>query len=284
MKTDDSHDANRVQTVLNHLIIGIKGAGEMASAVALRLYQAHVKQIFMMDMAWPLAVRRGVSFSEAIPAASHMVENVTAVKSENQGQIRKAWGERKIAVAVDPEWRLIDRVHPDILIDAILAKRNVGTRMTQADLVIGLGPGFTAGVDVHLVIETNRGHNLGRIIEKGGAEPNTGIPGDIDGYTSERVLRSPAEGLFQTCFQIGNVVNKGDVIGTVNRHEVKAGVGGVIRGLLRPDTQVFPEMKLGDIDPRSRQDYCYSVSDKSRNISGAVLEAVMRIYNRHRKG
>ena len=167
----------------------------------------------------------------------------------------------------------------DLVVDAILAKRNLGTRMQEANLVIGLGPGFKAGNDVHLVIETNRGHNLGRIITAGPAEPNTGIPGAIGGFAEERVLRAPMDGKFTARRSIGDHIQADEIVGFVQETAVHAKIGGVIRGLIRSDTSVTNGLKIGDVDPRGQACYCYTISDKSRAIGGSVLEAVLRVYN-----
>ena len=260
--------------------MGIKGAGEMASAVAWRLYQARIRTIFMMETADPLAVRREVSFCEAIHDGKQTVEGVKAVSAAQVEQVPSIWQAGHIAVLADPQWHAISQIKPDVVIDAILAKRNLGTALHEADLVIALGPGFSAGQDAHLVIETNRGHDLGRIISGGAAEPNTGIPGSIGGYAGERVLRAPADGCFSAKRAIGDLVKSGDVVGTVDDQEVTAQIGGILRGLIRDGSRAEKGLKLGDIDPRAEVRYCYTISDKSRAIAGSVLEAIMRRYNR----
>jgi len=263
---------------VSQIIIGIKGAGEMASAVAWRLYMANIRRIFMLEVPQPSAVRRHVSFSEAAYNASQTVESVPAVLTTCANEARTAWQQNRIAVLVDPNWKVIDDFQPDVVVDATLAKRNLGTGISDAPLVIGLGPGFTAGLDVHTVIETNRGHHLGRIITAGTADPDTGIPGSISGHTEERVLRAPAAGHFQTTLEIGRQVKRGDVIGTVDSRPVCAEIVGVIRGLVRSGSDVSQNMKLGDIDPRGIPAYCNTISDKARAISGSVLEVVLRKF------
>ena len=264
---------------LNQLTIGIKGAGEMASAVAWRLFCAHIQKIFMMEVEHPLAVRRAVSFCEVVYEGSQKVEDVEAVKVSNPEGIREAWENRKIAVIVDPQWRSLQKLRPDVTVDAILAKKNLGTNLAEAPLVVGLGPGFSAGKDVHMVIETNRGHNLGRIITTGSAEPNTGIPGSIGGHDVKRVLRAPAKGVFTALRSIGDLVKSGEVIGSVENLAIPAEIDGILRGLIRSGTNVTAGLKLGDIDPRGKREFCYTISDKARAIAGSVLEAILRIYN-----
>jgi xanthine dehydrogenase accessory factor len=266
-------------TQLSELIIAIKGAGEMASAVAWRLYRANLKKIFMLEIESPLAVRREVSFCEAVHDGRKAVEGIEAIRAFGPDDIRQAWESGRIAVAADPRWSLLKELEPDLVVDAIIAKRNLGTDMKDAKLVVGLGPGFNAGSDVHLVIETNRGHNLGCIITTGQAAPNTGIPGSIGGFAAERVLRSPTDGHFIAQRSIGDKIVADEVIGCVAGMEVRSKIGGVIRGIIRSETVVTKGMKIGDVDPRGQSDYCYTISDKARAIGGAVLEAVMRVYN-----
>jgi xanthine dehydrogenase accessory factor len=266
-------------TNLREITIVIKGAGEMASAVAWRLYMANFKKILMLDVATPLAVRRRVSFCEALHDGSQTVEGVKAIMAGAIGGIHTAWEQGRIAVAADPKWLLLQQVRPEVVVDAILAKKNLGTRMTDAELVIGLGPGFTAGQDVHMVIETNRGHDLGRILTTGSAQANTGVPGAIAGYARERVLRSPAAGYFQTTRSIGDLVKTEEIIGTVAGQKVTSRIDGVLRGLIRSETKVTRGLKIGDVDPRGQKQFCHTISEKARAIGGSVLEAVLRVYN-----
>lgn len=252
----------------------------MASAVAWRLYQARIRHIFMMETEQPLAVRREVSFCEAVHDGRRTVEGVEALLAADVRQVAPIWQDGKIAVLVDPQWRALEQFKPDVVVDAILAKRNLGTQLSEAALVIALGPGFTADQDAHLVIETNRGHHLGRILTSGSAEPNTGIPGVIGGHSEKRVLRAPADGIFNSQRSIGDLVKSGDVIGVVADLEVRARIDGVLRGLIRQGHLVTSGLKIGDIDPRAEVSYCYTISEKSRAIAGSVLEAIMRKYNR----
>ena len=180
---------------------------------------------------------------------------------------------------VDPEASCKETLRPDILIDAILAKRNIGTSVNDAPLVIALGPGFCAGRDAHYVVETNRGHDLGRLIREGYASPNTGVPGSIGGHSALRVLRAPTEGVFQSELSIGTHVEEGQVIGYVAGEAVKAQLTGTLRGLIRPGTLVPAHLKIGDIDPRGNGSYCMRISEKAGAIGGAVLEAILRTYN-----
>lgn len=262
---------------MHHLTICIKGAGEIASAVAWRLYRANLRRIFLLERPVPLAVRRQVSFCEAVYAGHHTVEGVDAVTVESSAQVHTAWSKGAIAVLVDPRWNTVRDLSPDVCVDAIMAKRNLGTALSEAPLVIGLGPGFLAPKDVHMVIETNRGHDLGRIITSGCAEKNTGIPGTINGYTAERVLRSPEDGYFKAFSAIGDLVKQGDLIGSVGRAKVQSHIDGVVRGMIRSGTQVATGLKIGDIDPRGNIEYCTTISEKARAIAGSVLEAILRV-------
>ncbi|OGA14118.1 MAG: hypothetical protein A3H32_14670 [Betaproteobacteria bacterium RIFCSPLOWO2_02_FULL_63_19] len=262
-------------------LIIVRGAGEMASAVAWRLHMANIRRICMLDLEQPLCVRREVSFCTALETGTAIVEGVRASAARDREEIEAAWAAQRIAVVCVTRWAQLgaEAPEPDVLIDAILAKRNLGTRKDEARLVIGLGPGFTAGEDCHLVIETNRGHDLGRIFESGSAEPDTGVPGDIAGHTAQRVLRAPAAGIFESRRAIGDSVQKNDIIGHVAGQPVSAAMAGVLRGLIRPGTAVSAGVKLGDVDPRAKREHCCRISDKARSISGAALEAVMRYCN-----
>jgi xanthine dehydrogenase accessory factor len=266
-------------TELCDLIIAVKGAGEMGSAVAWRLFKSNFNNIVMLETHHPLAVRREVSFCEAVHDGQKQVEEVTALLAADVAEVKKCWTNNNIAVVVDPDWHTLEVIRPAVVVDAILAKKNLGTRIGDGELVIGLGPGFVAGRDVQIVIETNRGHNLGRIITSGQAAPNTGVPGAIGGFAAERVLRAPADGRFEPRLKIGDSVCKNQIVGAVAGKEVRASIGGVLRGLIRATVQVTQGLKIGDIDPRGEAEYCYTISDKARAIGGSVLEAILRKYN-----
>lgn len=266
------------KTLLERVIV-IKGAGEMATGVACRLFGANLRRILMLETHNPLAVRRRVSFCEAVHEGRAAVEGVAAILVKTDGEISKAWEADTVAVMVDPQAESLSRVDADVLIDATLAKRNLGISVADAPLVIALGPGFEVGRDCHIAIETNRGHDLGRLLRSGMAAENTGIPGDIKGYTSERVLRAPADGRFVTQSRIGDLVRSGDSIGQVGDARVLATIDGVLRGLIRPGSMVNKGLKIGDIDPRGQPGYCDTISEKARAIGGAALEAVLSVYN-----
>lgn len=253
----------------------IRGAGDMASGIALRLFHAGY-DIVMTELGWPTAIRRTVSFSEAVRKGTSLVEDVLAVRAEDPDEARAIMRSRRIPVLEDPQGLCIHRIKPDGVVDAILAKRNTGTKITDAPVVVGVGPGFTAGVDCHGVVETMRGHDLGRVILEGTALDNTGVPGTIGGYGSERVLRAPETGIFRSRAAIGDLVRKGDVVAEVNGIPMATGIDGVLRGLLPDGTPVTKNMKSGDVDPRGEVRCCFTVSDKARAVGGGVLEALMR--------
>lgn len=261
------------------LAVLVRGAGEMASAVAHRLARAGL-HVAMTETAAPLAVRRAVSFCEAIYDGAQTVEGLTARLVAAPAGCAAVWAAGELPLLVDPDLGCLAELRPLVVVDATLAKTGEGLRAHMAPLTIGLGPGFAAPEMVHLVIETNRGHDLGRLIYDGQAAANTGAPGDIAGYTHERVLRAPAEGLFTSARQLGDMVQAGETVGRVGEAPVTAGVGGVLRGLIRGGTIVRAGLKLGDVDPRGRREYLYTISDKARAIAGSVLEGIMARFNR----
>jgi xanthine dehydrogenase accessory factor len=219
-----------------------------------------------------------VSFSEAIYERDWQVEGIWARRIDGIHEAHGTWQRGMIPVLVDPEFHSRSAFQPEIIVDATMAKRNLGTSIAQAELVIALGPGFTAGRDAHLIVETHRGHNLGRIIHHGTAFPDTGIPGDIKGKTSQRVLRAPKDGIFESELRIGSSVTERMIVGRVGPSPVVADIGGVLRGLIRPGTLVSKGLKIGDVDPRGERSYCFTVSEKARALGGSVLEAILNHY------
>ena len=251
----------------------------MATGVAHRLVRCGFR-VCLTEIPEPLAVRREVAFCEAIYDGKKEVEGLQAQRAGGKGEIFGCWERGFIPILVDPECVIRGELRPDVLVDAIIAKKNTGTRLDDAPLVIGLGPGFRAGGDVHYVIETNRGHFLGKVIEDGEAEEDTGIPGEISGYTRERVLRAPAGGEFRGEKRIGDRVQKGECVAEAGGQPLIAGIGGVLRGLLRSGVRVTQGMKVGDVDPRGIREHCFTISEKARSIGGGVLEAILLRYNR----
>jgi xanthine dehydrogenase accessory factor len=264
-------------STLKKISVGIRGGGDIASGVAWRLHQCGLR-VFITELEKPLAVRRKVAFSEAVYEGKSVVEGVEAVCIADAAEVPSIWSNGGIPVLVDPGCQARDDLKPEVMIDAILAKKNLGSSLCDAPLVIALGPGFHAGRDAHFVVETNRGHSLGRLISAGSAEPNTGSPGPVMGMTEERVIRSPVDGIWQTDRDIGEPVKSGDLVGSVASIPVRTAVKGIIRGLIRSGIRVAKGLKIGDIDPRGRKDYCYSVSDKALAIAGGVLEGILRVY------
>lgn len=257
-------------------LVVIKGAGDLASGVAYRLFKSGFG-IIMTEIAEPMVVRRTVSFAEAVYAGSISVEGVTARLVNLQEQALDMVENAIIPVLVDPEARIIKDLEPEVVIDAIMAKKNLFTRIDNAPLVVGLGPGFTAGIDVDAVVETKRGHYLGRVIYEGSAIADTGVPGEVMGFARERLLKAPVDGIVKACCTIGDQVNKGDIVAYVDGTPVKAELDGVVRGMLKDGIQVKARTKMGDIDPRRETD-CYTISDKALAVGGGVLEAVCSYF------
>ena len=248
----------------------------------MRLWRCGI-DVVMTDLARPTAIRRTVAFSNAIVHGETTVEGLRAVRAENAAEAKKLLREGSLPVLADPECACREELAPDALVDAILAKRNLGTKIDDAPIVVGVGPGFTAGEDCHAVVETMRGHTLGRVIYRGSALPNTNIPGLIGGYAGERVLRAPADGIFCQKLEIGAVVRAGDVAGEVAGQPMRCTIYGVLRGILADGTPVFRGMKAGDVDPRCKPEYCTTASDKALAVGGGVLEAVLHLHHQHPK-
>lgn len=258
------------------MLVLIRGAGDIASGIALRLHNSKFK-VIMADIPQPTAIRRTVSFSQAIYDGTTKVEAITAKHAHNVQLAIEIMQQGHIPVLADPELNCLEELRPDVLVDAVLAKHNLGTKIDFAPVVIGVGPGFEASKDCHAVIETQRGHNLGRVITEASAAKNTGIPGNIGGFTLERILRAPAEGIFRPLLEIGASVKKGDVAGMVLDTPMVCQIDGILRGILPEGTPVFKGMKSGDIDPRCELSHCYTVSDKALAVGGGVLEAILSL-------
>lgn len=267
---------------LKNILVIIRGGGDLASGIAVRLFRAGFN-IIILETLHPLAIRLPVSFASAVFEGSCQIENIKGILAETYDEADQIINDNKIAILIDPIGRSFEYYKQFVLIDAIMAKRNLGTNKEQAPLVIGIGPGFEAGIDVDAVIETKRGHYLGRVIYQGSALPDTGIPGEIAGESDKRLLRAPAEGLMIPEHQIGDLVQENDVIATVNGIPLTARLSGVLRGLIYPNTPVTEGMKVGDIDHRGIKDYCFTVSDKALSIGGGTLEAICSYLNRNDK-
>ena len=256
----------------------IRGAGDLASGIALRLWHSGF-DVVMTEIEQPTSIRRTVSFARAVTDMRADVEDVSAQRAENVTHAKELLKRDILPVFVDPECGILSELRPDVLVDAILAKRNLGTKITDAPIVIGVGPGFEAGADCHAVVETMRGHTLGRVIYEGSALANTNIPGLIGGFAGERVLRAPADGIFRAALAIGDTVQAGDIAGYVGGEPMICTIGGVLRGLLADGTTAHKGMKSGDVDPRGKKEYCYTVSDKALAVAGGVLEAILHLYS-----
>ena len=254
-------------------LVLVKGGGDLASGIAHRLFRCGFS-VVISELPQPTVIRHTVAFAEAVYQGRCTVEGVEAVLS-SAAEAAAAIERGIIPVVVDAEGALWRDLRPWALVDATLAKRNTGTYREQAKLVVGVGPGFTAQQDVHVVVETNRGHDLGRVILKGAAAPNTGVPGAIGGYTQERVLRAPAAGLFRCVRAIGDTVCVGEVVAYAGEEPVCTQIAGVLRGLLHEGLQVDAGMKVADVDPRCRREHCFSISDKARAVGGGVVEALL---------
>lgn len=275
------------------ILIICRGGGDLATGIVHRLFRAGFP-VLVLETDSPAAIRRQVSFSEAVYDGTATVEGVTAerIASADRASVNHVLEEGRVPLLVDPEGSSIPLLKPDIVVDAIIAKKNLGTAKEMAPLVIGVGPGFTAGEDVDLVVESMRGHNLARIFTTGSALPNTGIPGNIGGFTKERVLHAEAAGYMKNIRQIGDIVEKGEEIARIYEKmtedgtfsgsyvSVEASISGMIRGFIREGYHFQKGFKIADIDPReSELANCFTISDKARSIGGSVLEAVCGYVN-----
>lgn len=258
------------------MLVVIRGAGDIATGVALRLHRAGMR-VVMCDLPTPTSIRRTVCFSEAIRLGETRVEGVRGVLCADAATASTVARAGDVAVLVDPEASCVAELAPDALVDAILAKRNLGTRRGMAPVVVGVGPGFTAPVDCDAAVETMRGHYLGRVYYEGSPLPNTAVPGLIGGYAGERVMRAPADGVFEPCVEIGATVRAGDVCARVAGEPMRATIDGVVRGLLQAGVRVTTGMKSGDVDPRCHPEYIESSSDKALAVGGGVLEAILAL-------
>lgn len=262
-------------------LVIVRGGGDIATGAIHRLHRCGYP-VLVLETGFPSAIRRCVAFSEAVYDGTAEVEGVTCVKSSGYDEACSLMEQGAVPVLIDENCQVLKRVRPWALVDAILAKRNLGTTRDMADKTIGLGPGFTAGQDVDLVIETMRGHNLGRIIGNGCAEPNTGVPGIVGGYGAERVIHSPAKGIFFGKAMIGDMVEKGQRIGQVVTGQgeivVEASLTGLLRGIIKDGYPVVKGFKIADIDPRkSEYENCFTISDKARCIAGSVVEGLQML-------
>lgn len=266
---------------INSNLVIVRGGGDIATGTIMKLYKSGF-DVLILEIATPSAIRRNVAFSEAVYEGKQTVEDVTCYLANNIEDANNLLSQNKLTLLVDPNAESLDVFKPVALIDAILAKKNLGTNKDLAPITIALGPGFEASVDADAVIETQRGHSLGRIYYEGCAIPNTGVPGKIAGFDKERVIHSPADGILKNVCHITNTVKEGDVIATIKTDdgdvEVPATIDGLLRGLIRDNYPVTKGFKIADIDPRiSEYNNCFTISDKARCIAGGVLEALLHL-------
>lgn len=260
-------------------IVLVRGGGDIATGVIQKLHRSGFK-VIVAEIEKPTSIRRQVCLSEAVYDLEVKVEDMVGVYAESMKDIYMAWENNKIPVIKDPKLRILRNIAPLAVVDATICKKNIGTSRAMAPITVALGPGYVAGKDVDIVVETNRGHNLGRIILNGDAAKNTGVPGVIGGYGKERVIYAPTDGILHIVRDIGDVVKKDEVICIVGDKEVRASIDGLIRGMIREGMNVKDGLKIADIDPRVAElENCSKISDKARNIGGAVLESVMYLNN-----
>jgi xanthine dehydrogenase accessory factor len=255
-------------------LVVVRGGGDLGSGVAVRLWRCGFR-LTVLETARPIAVRRQVAFAEAVYEGRTCVEEVPGYLCGVDDVLRHGVSDSSIPVVVDPEATAIATLQPRALIDAIMAKRNLGTTPEMAPRVVALGPGFTAGIDAHAVVETHRGPHMGRVLWQGSAAPNTGLPGEILGQGRLRVLRAPSAGTVRALRSIGDLVNEGDVVAEVDGSSVAAPFSGVLRGLVRDGLEVPAGTKIGDVDPRRDPTLAYLISDKALAVAGGALEAIL---------
>lgn len=261
-------------------LIIVRGGGDLATGTIYKLKKSGFP-VLILEVFEPSAIRRNVAFCEAVYQGIQTVEDMTCYLAKSLEQAQELLSEGKLVVLVDPAGESIGKLKPLAVVDAILAKKNLGTNRNMAPVTVALGPGFTAGVDVDAVVETKRGHNLGRVFWTGTAAPNTGIPGMIGGYGKERVIHCPAKGILRNVKNITDTVSKGEVIAIVETDNgivpVEATLDGILRGLIRDGYPVNVGFKMADIDPRAEEyNNCFTISDKARCIAGGVLEAILQ--------
>ena len=256
-------------------LILVRGGGDLATGTIHRLWSAGLR-VLVLEAEHPAAIRRQVSLCEAVYEGEATVEGLRAVRIEALAQAEEVWNQNAVPVLVDPKGESIAQARPDVLVDAILAKKNLGTARDMAPLTIGLGPGFFAGEDVDYVVETMRGHDLARIITEGPAIPNTGVPGMVGGVSKERVIHSPGAGRIHNMAHIADIVEKGQILAYVGETPVEASITGVLRGIIKEGYNVPVGMKIADIDPRKEEKKnCFTISDKARCIAGSVVEILL---------
>ena len=268
--------------MIENKVVIVRGGGDLASGTINRLHNMGFK-VLVLEIEKPNFIRRKVCYGQAVYEKEFLLEGIVSERADNLDEIKNIWADGRIPVYIDSQMEIVSKIKPIAVIDAIIAKKNLGMRKGIAPITIALGPGFEAGKDVDVVIETQRGHNLGRIIFEGFAAENTGIPGIIKGYGKERVIHAPVSGKLKIVHDIGSVVKKDEIIAYIDKVPVYASLTGLIRGMIRDGSIVEKGLKISDIDPREEEiKNCYTISDKARTISGGVAEALFYLMNRRK--
>lgn len=266
--------------MIENKVVIVRGGGDLASGTINRLHNMGFK-VLVLEIEKPNFIRRKVCYGQAVYEKEFLLEGIVSERADNLDEIKNIWADGRIPVYIDSQMEIVSKIKPIAVIDAIIAKKNLGMRKGIAPITIALGPGFEAGKDVDAVIETQRGHNLGRIIFEGFAAENTGVPGIIKGYGKERVIHAPASGKLKIVHDIGSIVQKNEIIAYIDSVPVYASLTGLIRGMIREGSVVEKGLKISDIDPREEElKNCYTISDKARTISGGVAEALFYLMNR----
>lgn len=257
-------------------LIIVRGGGDIASGVIYRLFMSGYR-VIVLEAKEPSNIRRTVSFGNAVYKGVMEIEGIRGVFAKNIEEIYKILEDGNIPVYIDPKGYIIGKLKPLVVVDAILSKKNLGTNRNMAPITIGIGPGFEAGKDVDVVIESRRGHFLGRVIYKGKASKNTGIPGEVLGYKEERIIRANNDGVVKPLYKIGDKIRKGNTVCKIGEKEIIGQISGVLRGMIKEGYMVKKGLKIGDIDPRGISDYVYTISDKALAIGGGVLEGILHL-------
>jgi len=259
-------------------IVAIRGGGEVGTAIAHKMKRSGFK-VFIIENDTPISIRRTVAYAQAVFQGEMTVQGIKGIQVNHAEEIMEAWERNEIPVIVDSECNVLREIPVDVLVDAIMARKNTGTNREMAAITIATGPGFTAGENVDIVIETKKGHDLGRLIFEGTAEPETEIPGESEGVDSNKVVNAPVDGIITTYVDIVDMVKKGQVVAEINGHKIVAQNSGIVRGIIQNGSSVWKGLKVVEIDSEVSQEQCYRLSQRSRDIAGGVLEAVMYLKN-----
>ena len=261
-------------------IVAIRGGGEIGTAIAHKLQRSGFK-VFIIENDAPISIRRTVAYAQAVFQGEMTVEGIKGIRVVDAEEILGAWEKKQIPVIVDSECHILREIPVDILVDAIMARKNTGTHRNMAAITIATGPGFDAGSDVDIVIETKKGHDQGRLIFEGFAEPETAIPGESEGVEINKVANAPVAGVIETHVKIGDVVQKGQLMAAIDGQQITAQISGIVRGIIQDGTEVWKGLKIIEIDPDVSPEQCYRLSQRSRDVAGGVLEAVMYLKREH---